>query len=193
LAYKVDILFDVSCGDQQWAPVLRSLVPNLKYIGVDVVPAVVEYDRQTFAKEDHVEFFLLDMTEPNYFEKISKRSKILQDKNIESKVVLLLCRHTLFHLKNQHISLILQNFKNTKILDYIAISNQPTNLNKRENFETGGWLPVNLEREPFNLFPPILSWKEANFYGEYKSFINPEYDFGSSEIAIWGTGFIPVA
>lgn len=36
----------------------------------------------------------------------------------------------------------------------------------------GGWSPVNLEREPFHLYPPHVSWRESSKSGE-------------AELAVW--------
>jgi hypothetical protein len=44
---------------------------------------------------------------------------------------MILCRHTFYHLVNEDILLILENMKDTGLVDYIALSNQPTVYNNR--------------------------------------------------------------
>jgi hypothetical protein len=75
LSHDIDVLIDTSCGDQQWAPALRKMLPALDYIGmflrfdlfyishlgIDVVPAVIQYNRETFGIPGRIEFFLLGM------------------------------------------------------------------------------------------------------------------------------------
>ncbi len=39
--FNVNLLIDIPCGDQQWAPTLREMTPGLKYIGVDLMPSMV--------------------------------------------------------------------------------------------------------------------------------------------------------
>lgn len=189
-AFNVDVLIDTSCGDQQWAPTLRRLLPNLLYVGADVVPAIIQYNREKFGLSGRVEFFLLDMSEPRYFDLLAQHSKVLKTAAKRRSVVMVLCRHTFYHLRNEQIQKILHNMRETKLLSYIALSNQPTSLNTRDDMEIGSFMPVNLEIEPFNLFSPQFSWKEANFWGNH-SYTNKNYDFGSTEIAIWMQGFEP--
>lgn len=189
-AFNVDVLIDTSCGDQQWAPTLRRLLPNLRYVGADVVPAIIQHNREKFGVSGKVEFFLLDMAEPNYFDLLVHHSKVLKTASKRKSVVMVLCRHTFYHLRNEQIQKILDNMRETKLLSYIALSNQPTSLNTRDDMVVGSFMPVNLEIEPFNLFSPQFSWKESNFWGNH-SYNNRNYDFGSNEIAIWMQGFEP--
>jgi hypothetical protein len=44
----VTLIVDLPCGDQQWASHLRALNPDLKYIGVDIVPALIQHARVSF-------------------------------------------------------------------------------------------------------------------------------------------------
>ena len=90
---------DFPCGDQQWAPYLRKLNPDLKYIGVDIVPSVIQRNIDVFQKDREadrkhpLEFFLLDMREPDGYKKIKEHSKIWKDDDI----VLIHQRHAWQH------------------------------------------------------------------------------------------------
>jgi hypothetical protein len=40
------------------------------------VPPIIQYNRETFGHNDKIEFFLLDITEPNYYNLLRQHSKI---------------------------------------------------------------------------------------------------------------------
>ena len=86
------VLIDIPCGDQQWAPILRELVPNLKYIGVDIVPALVQRNIETYG-DARTEFHLLDMADPVVFQSLRKASRLLSD----GDTVVVMSRHVFEH------------------------------------------------------------------------------------------------
>ncbi len=88
----VTVLIDVPCGDQQWAPILRELLPNLKYIGVDIVPALVQRNIETYG-DARTEFHLLDMADPAIFRSIRAASRLLSD----GDTVAVMSRHVFEH------------------------------------------------------------------------------------------------
>jgi 16S rRNA G1207 methylase RsmC len=53
-------IVDLGCGDFWIGASLLERLPSVKYIGCDVVPEVVEYNRKTFGS-NRIEFRLLDI------------------------------------------------------------------------------------------------------------------------------------
>lgn len=160
---QIEVLIDLSCGDQQWAYVLRELNPDLLYIGVDIVPPIIQYNRETFGHNDKIEFFLLDITEPNYYTLIREHSKIWPPGT--AKRAMAISRHTFYHLSNPYIALVLRNsLPENSGLTFVGFTTHFAGKGGGENrsdFVTGNWKPVNLWSPPFDINPPYFSWKEG--------------------------------
>lgn len=129
----VSTLLDAPCGDFNWAEPLADSVPF--YIGVDVVPSLVATCNQRFSSPRR-RFLCLDLVE-----------------SALPHADLILCRDGLVHLSESDITLALQNLRATGAEYFIAT----TFIGERENFDTstGGWRPLDLERSPFSLPPPL--------------------------------------
>ncbi len=89
----VDLLIDFPSGDQQWAPLLRERAPGLKYLGVDVMPGLVQRNRELFAVPGRVEFQLGELDAPGVFAQLAARSAVWAP----GDRVAVLTRHVLEH------------------------------------------------------------------------------------------------
>jgi len=130
---KIVTLLDAPCGDFNWAGPLADSVE--RYIGVDVVPALIEANRRR-SSSPRRQFFCRDIV----------RQRL-------PSADLVLCRDALVHLSNGDVIGTLANFRRTGARYLLAT----TFVGDRENVDiaTGDWRPLNLERAPFALPPPI--------------------------------------
>ncbi len=129
----VSTILDVPCGDLSWMRELN--VAGLSYIGADVVPAVIEANCAKFATASR-SFRVLDLT---------------HDKLPASD--LLLCRDCLVHFSFADARAALKNIVRSSIA-YLLSTTFPETV-RNDDIVTGDWRPINLERPPFSLPPPI--------------------------------------
>lgn len=153
----VESLLDAACGDLNWISHIN--LPLKKYIGVDIVPALIESNQARYAN-DQTNFFLLD---------------IAQDPL--PKTDLILCRDCLVHHSFESIKRIISNFKASGA-KYL-LTTTFTNSRKNIDIKTGQWRPLNLQLSPFNFPQPILIINEK---------CNPDWysnDYSDKCIAVW--------
>jgi hypothetical protein len=91
---QVDLLIDFPCGDQQWSPMLRALLPQMKYVGVDAMPGLVQRNRVVHGKPGRVEFLLGELDTPRVFDTLRARAPHMW---APGDVVAVLSRHVLEH------------------------------------------------------------------------------------------------
>ena len=140
----IQVFLDVPCGDFSWLSELELGVKQ--YIGGDIVPALVEQNRQKYARpgRDFRHLNLLEDTLP--------------------AADLLFCRDCLVHLSNDDIQKGLVNIKNSSITWLMATTFPECEAN--EDITTGDWRIVNLEKPPFNFTPPLLLLNEKCTEGD---------------------------
>jgi hypothetical protein len=126
-------LLDVGCGDFTW---MRHVNMLQNYVGVDVVEAVIEADK------DH-------------FENASRRFLSLDaivDELPEADCVM--CREILFHLSFEHIKRLIRNILSKNRSFIIATSDRLTSFNS--DIPTGDFRLLNLEARPLKFPAPIV-------------------------------------
>jgi hypothetical protein len=126
-------LLDAPCGDFNWASSLAECVES--YVGVDVVAELIARNRKRFVSPKTR--FL--------------RKDIMRDRLPSCDTIL--CRDALVHFSQADVFATLANFRRTGARFLITTTFLGDCGN--EDIETGGWRPINLEREPFRLPPPI--------------------------------------
>ena len=94
---------------------------------------------------------------------------------------LILCRDGLVHLTNHDILRALANFRRSGATWLLA----NTFVDREENpdIATGDWRPINLERSPFDLPPPLLLIDERCPAGAGA--------FRDKRLALWPSGALP--
>lgn len=129
----VGTLLDAPCGDFNWAAPLADAVR--RYVGVDVVPALVAANRREWAAPNR-RFLCRDMV----------RQRL-------PSADLVLCRDALVHLCEADVFRALANLRRTGAEFLVAT----TFVGDRDNPDvaTGGWRPLNMERPPFSFPPPL--------------------------------------
>lgn len=123
-------LLDAACGDFNWMS--RVELGGIRYVGVDVVPELIERNRRLHAGEGR-EFVVADIT---------------RDTLPEADAVL--CRDCFIHLSFEDVHAALANFKRGNYRHLLATTHAAV----RENvdIQTGSWRSLNLQLPPFN-FP----------------------------------------
>ncbi len=135
---NVTSLLDAPCGDFHWMKEISHHI--YRYIGVDIVPELIEENTMKFGSE-LCQFFHKDMT----------RDSI-------PKVDVILCRDGLVHLSYKDINAALNNFKlsgSTWLLTTTFVSHD-----ENVHIATGRWRPLNLQRPPVNFPEPVELIKE---------------------------------
>lgn len=145
--YKVKRVVDLGCGDVGW--ILDAIQELDSYVGVDVVPDVIE--RNTALAKSHRAFNRLlngagDAPSPTTFQLISGPSEILPSAD------LVLVRDCAAHLSNQLVRELLQQCAKSSPL--VLISTFPGTTMNTE-IKVGSFRPLNLEIKPFNLPAPL--------------------------------------
>lgn len=140
---------DAPCGDWYWMKDVSLGVE--KYVGVDIVEALIEKHTKQFGNASH-SFICGNLTEGDL-----------------PQVDMILCRDCLVHLSFDDIRKVLANFKrsNSKYLltTTFASRNHNNDLTGKDSF----WRPLNLELPPFN-FPPPLKLINENCTEENSQF-----------------------
>jgi hypothetical protein len=130
---------DAGCGDFNW---FRELPVQLDdYLGIEVVEGLAARNEQRYGGHGR-RFAPLD---------------IIRDPL--PKADLVLCRDCLVHLKNRQVLAALRNFRRSGSSYLLATTFTAGRPNR--DVSLGGWRPMDLERAPFNLGPPLRIISEA--------------------------------
>jgi hypothetical protein len=145
---EVRVLVDVACGDFNWTAPVADAVD--RYIGVDVVPALIAANRVRHGGPRR-EFLELDVT---------------RDALPPSDAVL--CRDCLVHFSFADAAAALATIRRSGARYLIATTfvDRPRNAEAR----TGWWRTLNLEAPPFHFPPPLRAIDErcAGGDGRYR-------------------------
>lgn len=161
-AYSVRTLLDVPCGDFSWMQ--HTKMGSCRYIGADIVPALVEENSAKYSSAER-RFCVLD---------------IMRDPL--PKADLVLCRDCLIHLSLRDAHLALMNVAHSGI-PYLLTTNYPL-IAKNTDIITGDFRAINLELSPFNLPKPLAILPE-DLFPEHKD--NPNF---IRQLGLWRSGDI---
>jgi hypothetical protein len=129
-------LLDIPCSDFFWASQL-ALQP-IRYLGADIVPAIIEGNRAVYGELPGIREFLL--------------ADLVGDRLPASDVVL--CRDCLVHFSFANIRAALANTRASGA-EWLLATTFPDH-DTNEDIEDGDWRLLNLERPPFG-FPPAVA------------------------------------
>lgn len=125
----VSSLIDAPCGDAGWIGKARL---NVEYVGVDIVPELIEAARTRAGQRSTNDRFLV--------------ADIVADVLPRADVVL--CRDCLVHLSFNNIALAVENFRRSGATWLITTTFSEWTTNA--DAEDGDWRPLNFMRPPFN-------------------------------------------
>ncbi len=154
-------LLDAPCGDFNW---MKHVVLGIdQYTGVDVIPSLIAQNQKNFGGP--------------------KRSFMVRDVAHQELPAadVVMCRDCLVHFSNADIFRALRNFKNSG--SKYLLTTTFTQVQANSDIATGDWRPLNLQRTPFNLPPPmrILNEKCTEGGGKYRD----------KSLALWKLDDIP--
>ena len=150
---EIKTVLDIGCGDWAFSKLLD--FSNVKYLGVDIVPEVIEANSDMY-ESDNVDFGLLDIVNSKF-----------------PKVDLILCKDVLQHLPNYDVEILLEKIKifskyalicNTVYTpDYVVDSaTGETASSVNANVITGGYRGIDISFAPFSQdIVPLLEWESA--------------------------------
>lgn len=129
----VRALLDAPCGDFNWVKEIP--LEGVEYIGVDVVAELIESNRRLFGRRGR-RFLVADIAADPL-----------------PSADLILCRDGLVHLPDADALRALDHFRHSAARYLLATTfpGQPAN----SDIVAGHWRPMNLEKAPFNLPPPL--------------------------------------
>jgi hypothetical protein len=130
---EINVFLDAPCGDFFW--MRHVALPVERYIGVDIVDALIQGHRDEFTSPER-EFRCLDLSADEL-----------------PKADMIHSRDLLVHLSHRDALQVLANFKRSGAR-YLLTTTFP-GTKKNEDIVTGGWRPLNLELPPFNFQPPV--------------------------------------
>jgi len=129
---KVISLLDIPCGDFNWMSHVDLL--NTKYIGADIVPQLIDTNRKKFKGYN---FQVLDITTDKL-----------------PSVDMIFTRDILGHFKYENIHKAINNIISSK--SKYLLTTSFTKYSYNIDIQDGGWRPINLMIEPFNMKPIYL-------------------------------------
>jgi SAM-dependent methyltransferase len=127
-------LLDAPCGDHFW---MAELTLNLDYVGVDVVPAMIEQNRGKYQGPGK-NFLVRDIT---------------RDRLPDCDCVL--CRDCLDHLSFEDALRALNNFRRSRA-KYLLVTTYTDCTRNDDIVSGGGWRPTNLQLPPYSF--PVPLW-----------------------------------
>ena len=132
-------ILDAPCGDYNWMKAVD--LEGITYQGADIVPDLITQCQTNYPG---VSFQVLDITTDPL-----------------PKADFWLCRDVLFHLSNEDIAKIIDNFKNSDIT-YFGSSHFPqASINPDAESDPLTYRFINLTKSPFNLPEPIKVIKDS--------------------------------
>ena len=132
--FAITSMLDVPCGDLNWMKEVD--LRGVRYIGGDIVEALVVANNERFKQRPELEFRVLDL---------------LSDPLPTCDLVLV--RDCLVHLSYADIHRALANIKASGAR-YLLTTTFP-GLAANRDIVTGDWRPIDLEQSPFLLPPPV--------------------------------------
>jgi hypothetical protein len=131
---QVSSLLDAPCGDAGW---IKAASLGLRYVGVDIVPALVErLQARAAAGQIPGNYRLADIT-----------------RDPLPGCDAILCRDCLVHLSFANIERAVANFRRSGAVWLIATTFPLWQTNR--DCEDGDWRALNFERAPFDWGPPV--------------------------------------
>jgi hypothetical protein len=133
--YNIRSLVDAPCGDFHWMQHVD--LGDCRYFGVDIVKDLIEQNEQRYGSSTR-SFVHADIT-----------------RDTLPRADLILCRDCFIHLPFEMAIAAVRNFKRSGAT-YLLTTTFPT---KRRHWDTpvGGLHWINMELEPFNFPPPLLT------------------------------------
>jgi len=134
--FNVKTFLDAPCGSLEWMTSVLEEVPDLNYIGADIVENLIQHHKETYKNVANRNFLHLDITD-----------------DALPAADMWMVRDCFFHLPHDFTVLALKNFLNSDIKYILTTSH----LNNEHNdaIVPGGFGLLNLFRAPFEFPEPL--------------------------------------
>ncbi|MEO1437974.1 MAG: class I SAM-dependent methyltransferase, partial [Bacteroidota bacterium] len=132
--YELHSILDLPCGDFNWMQEVP--LTNIKYLGGDIVQALIDQNTQHFGTE-RIQFQQLDLLEDTL-----------------PQVDLILVRDCLVHFSYEDCFKAIKNLKRSKSTYLLTTTFPKQKINYDIN--TGDWRPINLRKKPFHFPAPLI-------------------------------------
>jgi hypothetical protein len=132
-------LVDIGCGDFNW---MRNVEGNFDYVGIDVVPRVIDMNNAEFGNERR-RFICMDATQT-----------AIRPGDVA------VCREVLFHLSFVDGLQLLRNIK-TAGFKYVLLTSD-NNVWFNSDIRNGDYRPINLSKSPFSLPQPMRELNDSS-------------------------------
>lgn len=130
--FAVTSMLDIPCGDWHW---MKDVALEVDYIGVDIVPELIERNQQLYGNETR-RFLALDLINEDL-----------------PRVDLVFSRDVLVHLSFDDVFSALRNLQKSGS-EYL-LTTTFTGRASNPDIRTGQWRPLNLQKPPFDFPPPL--------------------------------------
>lgn len=137
--FALTSILDAPCGDFNWMKEV-AFPEGFRYIGADIVAPLIDANRQAYEAAGGRSFLTLDITADPL-----------------PQVDLFFCRDCLFHLSNNDIAKVLDNFLRSDIKYLMTTTQVHTGELVNSDIYSGGFRPINLFSPPFNLPADVLA------------------------------------
>jgi SAM-dependent methyltransferase len=136
--FQISSMLDIPCGDFNWMQLVN--LGNTEYVGADIVQNLITENNRKYRSATR-EFLRLDLINDDL-----------------GKFDLIFCRDCLVHFSYHDIMEALQNFKRSK--STYLMTTTFTEEKENKDIPTGGWRPLNFEKEPFKFGKPLYLLNE---------------------------------
>jgi len=141
--FSIASILDAPCGDFNWMR-LVALPTGVSYLGWDIVPQVIDTNREKYVDSQH-EFALANMLTDRF-----------------PRVDLMMCRDCLFHFSHADIRRTLQNYVAANIPFLFTTTHSGRDESTNTDIETGYFRRIDLFAEPF-CFPADPWYRVEDF------------------------------
>jgi len=147
LAFEITTIIDAPCGDLWWMSNFLKEHPDTSYIGIDIVPAVINHHKHVY-NNSNWEFYVGDLTDAKLFPSVKAKSKVWKGNTM------IMTRHAIEHntLKDQVI--ILKNIHASGASHFFGTTHVDTHVQEITNV-AGGFSKANFRLAPHNLPSPL--------------------------------------
>ena len=136
--YSIQSIADIPCGDFNFLSPLTRKYPNIKYVGYDIVQAIVEKNR---CNHPSLRFDVFDIVS-----------------DIPPTSDLIFTKELLIHLNNDHVMAAIENMRKSGAKYLLASNSFGVQKNEELTNDTLGYArPIDLIKAPFNFPDPL--WK----------------------------------
>lgn len=142
--YNIKSITDSPCGDWNWMKLVN--LKNIDYIGYDVVKEIIQKNIINF-KTNNIHFELKNIIQENI-----------------KKSDLIICRDFTFHISNNDVLTLLNNFKKSGFKYLLSTSFEDIEINNDISTDSGGYgfRKLNLMKHPFNLNDYLYGFLETH-------------------------------